>query len=83
VLARATAGEGADTPYKAIFNDETLGWGAVAKNLTIVDVDGGHESMLREPFVKSLATALIPYVQDKAALAPSDPSITEQKVGVN
>jgi oxalate---CoA ligase len=66
VLARATTGEAADTPYSKIYTDETLGWAAVAKNLTIVDVDGGHESMLREPFVGSLAEALMPYVQQKS-----------------
>jgi len=65
VLARAHAGEGIDTPYSSIYADETLGWDAVAKNLTIVDVDGGHSSMLQETFVGSLAKALTPFVQQK------------------
>lgn len=65
VLVRATTGEAADTPYSKIYADETLGWAAFAKNLTVVDVDGGHESMLKEPFVGSLAKALMPYVQQK------------------
>ena len=63
VLARATSGEGVDIPYSRLYADEALGWTAIAKNLIVVDVEGGHESMLREPFVASLAGALLPYVQ--------------------
>jgi acyl-CoA synthetase (AMP-forming)/AMP-acid ligase II/thioesterase domain-containing protein/acyl carrier protein len=62
VLVRATAGEGNDTPYIDIYADPTLGWGSVTANLTIVDVDGGHSSMLQEPLVQSLASSLTPYV---------------------
>jgi thioesterase domain-containing protein/acyl carrier protein len=65
VLARATTGEALDTPYLTLYDDETFGWDVVAQNLTVIDVDGGHESMLREPFVESLARALMPYVQKK------------------
>ena len=65
VLARANSGEGIDTPYSSIYADETLGWDAVAENLTVVDVDGGHSSMLQETFVDSLAKALTPYVRQK------------------
>jgi riboflavin biosynthesis pyrimidine reductase len=39
-----------------------LGWRGVAENLTCVDVDGGHSTMLQERFVDSLATALLPYL---------------------
>jgi len=76
VLVRATSGEGEwlDMPYSQIYNDETLGWTGVAKNLTVVDVDGGHESMLREPFVASLAKELLPYVQQKPVRDKSRPS---------
>jgi len=56
-------------PYSMIYMDETLGWSAVTENLTIVDVDGGHESMLREPYVASLANALMPYLQERPAEA--------------
>jgi FkbH-like protein len=62
-LVRARSGEEDDTPYREIYADQTFGWGAVADNLTVIDVDGGHSSMLREPFVASLATALMPYVR--------------------
>jgi thioesterase domain-containing protein len=71
VLARATAGEAADMPYSRIYADETLGWSTVARNLTIIDVDGGHESMLREPYVASLANALMPYLEGRPARANS------------
>ena len=63
VLARATSGEANDTPYSRIYSDAALGWSSIAQNLTVVDVDGGHSSMLQEPFVDSLAGILKPYVQ--------------------
>jgi thioesterase domain-containing protein len=58
VLLRACAGEANDTPYREIYADQMFGWGSLTKSLTIVDVDGGHSSMLQEPFVESLADAL-------------------------
>jgi thioesterase domain-containing protein len=67
VLVRARTGEDSDTPYRDIYRDETLGWDNVADKLTVVDVDGGHSSMLQEPFVSSLANALMPYVKQKQA----------------
>ena len=51
-----------DTPYVEIYADSTLGWEAIVEQLTIVDVDGGHSSMLWEPHVLSSASALAPYV---------------------
>jgi thioesterase domain-containing protein len=65
ILARATSGEGIDTPYAQIYSDGTLGWKAVADNLIVIDVEGGHSSMLQEAFVDSLAQALLPYVRAK------------------
>ena len=66
VLVRARAGEAADTPYREIYVDGVLGWSAVARRLTVVDVEGGHSSMLQEPFVASLAAALMPYVMERS-----------------
>lgn len=63
MLIRARSGEGADTPYREIYVDETLGWSSVAPAIEVVDVDGGHSSMLQEPFVESLARALIAKLQ--------------------
>jgi acyl-CoA synthetase (AMP-forming)/AMP-acid ligase II/thioesterase domain-containing protein len=69
LLVRAKSGEGIDTPYSKIFADASLGWDSVAKNLTVIDVDGGHSSMLQEGFVDSLANSLRPYVKPKPATA--------------
>jgi len=51
-----------DTPYRDIYADETLGWGALAVHLAVIDVDGGHSTMLEDPFVGPLAAALMPYI---------------------
>ena len=56
LLARATAGDGADTPYATVYADPDLGWGQAATvSPRLMDVDGGHASMLQEPYVASLA----------------------------
>jgi FkbH-like protein len=62
VLLRATAGSGNDIPYREVFADPTLGWADVARDLVVVDVEGGHASMLQEPQAASLARAILPYV---------------------
>lgn len=62
VLFRASHGTGNDRPYVEIFEDPALGWAAVAQNLTVVDVEGGHSSMLQEPHVTKLASTLGKYV---------------------
>jgi FkbH-like protein len=58
LLVRASAGEGTDTPYRDIYSDEDFGWGKVAGQLELVDVTGGHSSMLQEQAIESLATAM-------------------------
>jgi thioesterase domain-containing protein len=71
VLVRAQNGEGGDdTPYQEIYADEALGWRAVADNITCVDVEGGHSTMLQEHFVDSLAAALLPYLRGNAQPVP-------------
>ena len=80
VLVRAQRGEGGDdTPYQQIYADDAFGWRAVAENLTLVDVDGGHSTMLRERCVDSLAAALLPYLWRRGELAFENPacSVTE------
>jgi hypothetical protein len=62
VLVRARTGEAGDTPYREIYTDQTFGWGSLTNSLTVVDVDGGHSSMLQEPFVESLVDALLPHL---------------------
>ena len=44
-----------DTPFRIVYADEKLGWGSIASNLTVIDVDGGHATMLQEPFVGAVA----------------------------
>jgi thioesterase domain-containing protein len=61
VLVRARmaiAGVENDTPFDDVYADENLGWPALTDKLNVIDVDAGHSSMLREPFVQSLASAL-------------------------
>jgi FkbH-like protein len=67
LLIRARAGQGGDTPYREIYADETLGWGKLTNNLAVLDADGGHSSMLQEPFVDGLADALMGYLVDQSA----------------
>ena len=55
-----------DTPYRVIYADETLGWGSTTQDLAVLDVDGGHSTMLEEPFVKSLAVALLLHINRKS-----------------
>jgi thioesterase domain-containing protein len=79
VLVRARIGEGDDTPYREIYADETFGWGVITQGLTIVDVEGGHSSMLQEPFVESLAAALMPHLSRKSKQAhplPVEPAMS-------
>jgi acyl transferase domain-containing protein/thioesterase domain-containing protein/acyl carrier protein len=60
-LYRATKGDGtpADQPYIERYGDPQLGWGPrVAQPLEVVDVPGGHASLLQEPNVQRLAEAM-------------------------
>ena len=77
VLIRAKTGELGDTPYIELYSDYTLGWGSVVADLTIVDVDGGHYSMLQEPHVTHLATALQTLLLSQPADNPVHPAINE------
>ena len=58
-----------DTPYREIYADETLGWGKVGHGLVVIDTDGGHSTLLEDPFVGQLAAALSPYINRKSAPA--------------
>jgi thioesterase domain-containing protein len=56
VLFRATSGEGADEPFANLYTDPLLGWGRWVKDgPEVVDVPGGHSSMLQEPHVAVMA----------------------------
>ena len=59
VLFRATQGVGLDTPFIDFFVDPALGWDRRGSaGLRIIDVPGGHSSMLQEPNVRVLAARL-------------------------
>ncbi len=66
VLLRAQTGEGHDTPYRNIYADPKFGWDNLVPRLTVIDVTGGHSTMLEEGFVDSLARAIMPYLKRKA-----------------
>ncbi len=59
VLFRATFGSGIDEPYVQRYEDPLFGWRRRAtRGVRIVDVPGGHSSMLQEPHVDVLAERL-------------------------
>ena len=58
LLARALSGEDDDTPARDMFSDDTFGWKSICPEIVVVDVQGGHSSMLQEPFVESIAAEL-------------------------
>jgi thioesterase domain-containing protein len=71
LLCRATVGEGADEPYIARFSDPLLGWGPRASGgVDVVDIPGGHSSMLQEPNVDALADALRDRLQNSTSIRP-------------
>jgi thioesterase domain-containing protein len=72
LLVRAQTGEGEDEPFRNVYAEGTFGWHAIVDHLTAVDVAGGHSTMLNEGFVDSLAKALTPHLEPKAA-ALSEP----------
>jgi len=59
LLVRASVGDGPDTPYRDVYVDEDFGWRRIAGQLEVVDVIGGHSSMLQSQAVESLAAALV------------------------
>ena len=61
-LLRAQSGDSDDRPYREVYADETFEWRSVARDIAVIDVKGGHSSMLQEPFVESLVEALTPKV---------------------
>jgi thioesterase domain-containing protein len=68
VLYRAAAGSGADLPYRDFLADPSFGWGRVlGDGLELIDVPGGHFSLLREPYVEHLAADLAPRIAAVAA----------------
>jgi thioesterase domain-containing protein len=66
----------ADTPYREIYSDDKLGWSSICPKIEVIDVAGGHSSILQEPFVESLGSALTAILNhDSAAASESVPSV--------
>ena len=59
VLLRSTEGEGTDEPAVKLTTDPLLDWGGRVKGeLVVIDVPGGHSSMIQEPYVDEIAKHL-------------------------
>lgn len=65
MLVKATSGTGDDKPYAEVYADDDLGWRRFAHDLKVVEVEGGHASMLQEPHVHSLASVIIQHLPSK------------------
>jgi len=59
---RTRAGNAEKSPYRAIYAEQTMGWGATTHDVTIIDFESRHSGVLQEPFVKSLAGMLMPHI---------------------
>src|SRR5262249_43410277 len=69
VLFRATSGEAGDQPFADRFDDPDLGWSSRATDgVQVLDVPGGHYSMLQEPNVAVLAAQMTHYIEMKLAV---------------
>jgi amino acid adenylation domain-containing protein len=63
VLYRAMGGTGDDEAYKELYADPMLGWQKrTSAGVRVIDVDGGHGSMLEEPNVAAVAEPLSAYL---------------------
>ena len=69
MLVRARAGQGGDTPFREVYADDELGWRRVSTDLLIEDVDGGHYTMLQEPFAEAVAEKIAVVLDGNAANA--------------
>lgn len=64
VLLRATEGEGADEPYIFKYEDPLLGWSQrTHKGVQVYEVQGGHASMLQEPYVEDMVGKINLYLE--------------------
>ena len=72
MLVRARAGQGGDAPFREVYADETLGWECVIDHLLIEDVDGGHYTMLQEPFAEKVAERMAAVLDPKPTARTTD-----------
>jgi thioesterase domain-containing protein len=70
-LYRATRGTQDDTPARERYGDERLGWEPRSTaGVDVVDVAGGHLSMLDEPHVAALAAQLLARLREAYRIQP-------------
>jgi thioesterase domain-containing protein/malonyl CoA-acyl carrier protein transacylase/acyl carrier protein len=63
LLLRATFGVGDDEAFGNRYSDPLMGWGPrSARGVRVVDVPGGHSSMLQEPNARVIAEKLQSYI---------------------
>lgn len=72
LLLRARAGHGGDTPFREIYADDRLGWKPVSARLVVEDVDGGHYTMLQEPFADAVAKSIARHLASAVDVQPSN-----------
>jgi thioesterase domain-containing protein/acyl carrier protein len=72
VIYRATRGDGGDLPLLQILVDPLFGWQEfLALKAEVVDVPGGHGSLLRQPHVTAMAAPLRASFESSAVAAKS------------
>ncbi|MEH2492856.1 HAD-IIIC family phosphatase [Bradyrhizobium sp. AZCC 2230] len=71
MLVRARTGQGGDTPFREVYADDELGWRHVSTDLLIEDVDGGHYTMLQEPFAEAVAEKIAVVLDGNSVVATS------------
>ena len=70
LLIRAKGGDGTlgDQPFVEQFVDPLFGWSnGIAGHVAVADVDGGHSTLLQEPYVASTHAALQAYIDASLA----------------
>ncbi|MDD9939909.1 MAG: HAD-IIIC family phosphatase [Myxococcales bacterium] len=61
----------ADIAYRHLYSEDDLGWSRVCRGpLEVVDVPGGHASMLQEPHVDALSTTVNGYLARQVRRGP-------------
>jgi FkbH-like protein len=78
ILVRASVGDGSDTPHREIYRNEDFGWGDVADKVELMDVAGGHSSMLQEHAVDGLVSEILRRIPALAGM-PSAPESGDER----
>ena len=86
LLMRATTGVGNDEAYVNRYVNPQMGWGPrTTRPVRVVDVPGGHSTMLQEPNARALAEHLQNYVNETVGRAgpaeARDPAVVGEGTG--